>query len=290
MLCACGLLFTFRGNLWNIGIEGQVIMGAVCATAVLRSGIQSDIPWLVLGLSFCAGVAGGAAWAVIAGLLKTKGGVHEIFGGLGLNFLAQGTILYLIFGPWKRPGTASMSGTEMLPQDLWLPTLSSIQISFPGCLCAVASVACAVFLLHYTRLGLGLRAVGNNDGASVLYGLKPGRILLIAMIASGGFAGLAGSIQVPAVYHRLIPSLSSNYGYLAFLVVMLANYRIWPTPLIAFFFACLNVGGIQLPMKLQLDSSLSGVIQGALVLSAFAAAAWRNRARKPKTENPTANR
>jgi simple sugar transport system permease protein len=103
------------------------------------------------------------------------------------------------------------------------------------------------------------------------------------MILSGGFAGLAGSIQVTAVYHRLIPSISSNYGYLALLVVMLANYRIWPTPLIAFFFACLNVGGIQLPMKLQLDSSLSGVIQGALVLSAFAIHAWRTRIPKQKT-------
>jgi len=178
-----------------------------------------------------------------------------------------------------------MSGTEMLPHDLWLPYLSSIRISLPGCLCAIVSIGCSVFLLRYTRLGLGLKAVGSNDTASILYGLKPGRTMLVAMIFAGGFAGLAGSIQVTAVYHRLIPSISSNYGYLALLVAMLANYRVWPTPLIAFFFACLNVGGIQLPMKLQLDSSLSGVIQGALVLAAFALHAWRTQAQKQKPGN-----
>lgn len=107
--------------------------------------------------------------------------------------------------------------------------------------------------------------------------------MLIAMIFAGGCAGLAGSVQVTGVYHRLIPAISSNYGYLALLVVMLANYRVWLTPVIALFFACLNVGSIQLPMKLQIDSSLSGVIQGALVLAALAMNAWRIRTRRKET-------
>jgi simple sugar transport system permease protein len=97
------------------------------------------------------------------------------------------------------------------------------------------------------------------------------------MIFAGGFAGLAGSLQVSGVYHRLIPAISSNYGYLSLLVVMLSNYNIWIVPLVAFFFACLNVGSIQLPMVLQLDSSLSGVIQGALVLATLGVHAWRRQ-------------
>ena len=101
--------------------------------------------------------------------------------------------------------------------------------------------------------------------------------MILAMIFAGGFAGLAGSGQVSGVYHRLIPAISSNYGYLALLVVMLSNYNIWLVPLIAFFFGCLNVGSIQLPMVLQLDSSLSGVIQGALVLATLGMHAWRSR-------------
>ena len=102
VLCSCGLLFTFRANLWNIGIEGQVIMGAIGGMAVLRfPGLEN--PYVILSLSFIAAMIAGAAWGLFAGLLKTRGGVHEIFGGLGLNFVAQGFILWLIFSlfaPW----------------------------------------------------------------------------------------------------------------------------------------------------------------------------------------------
>ncbi|MCP4627047.1 MAG: ABC transporter permease, partial [bacterium] len=112
---------------------------------------------------------------------------------------------------------------------------------------------------------------------SFLFGLKPGRYMLLAMLLAGGFAGLAGSIQVTGIYHRLLPNISSNYGYLALLVVMLSNYNIWWVAAVALFFACLNVGSIQLPMMLQIDSSLSGVIQGALVLGTLAIYAWRSK-------------
>jgi simple sugar transport system permease protein len=128
-----------------------------------------------------------------------------------------------------------------------------------------------------TRLGLALKGIGNNPKAAYLHGLKTGRFMLYAMGLAGGCAGLAGTFQVTGVYHRLIPSISSNYGYLALLVVMLANYRVWGTPGIAFFFACLNVGSIQLPMMLKLDSSLSGIIQGTLVLAFLLVHVWRNR-------------
>jgi simple sugar transport system permease protein len=276
-LCGCGLLFTFRINLWNIGIEGQVMMGAVFTTALLRYGIQSNQPGVFLGLSLLAGMIGGALWALIAGFLKAKGGVNEIFAGLGLNFVAQGIVLWLIFGPWKRPGVASMSGTETFPIKMWLPLLTSIRLSPVALLIVIVSLIFTGLLLRYTRIGLNLKAIGNNMTAAFLFGLKPGWYMILAMIFAGGFAGLAGSLQVSGVYHRLIPAISSNYGYLALLVVMLSNYNVWLVPAVAFFFACLNVGSIQLPMVLQLDSSLSGVIQGAFVLAALGVHAWRKR-------------
>ncbi|MFC1856942.1 ABC transporter permease [Thermodesulfobacteriota bacterium] len=276
-LCACGLLYTFRIGLWNIGIEGQMIMGAVFATALLRFGVESHFPVFFICLSFIAGMLGGALWALLAGILKTKGGVNEIFAGLGLNFVAQGIVLWLIFGPWRRPGIASMSGTEPLPVKLWLPHLGSLRLSAVGLAFAVIAILLTALMLRYTRIGLSLRAVGSNPFAATLFGIRPGRYMLLAMIFAGGFAGLAGNFQVTAVYHRLLPAISSNYGYLALLVVMLANYNIWIAPPVAFFFACLNVGSIQLPMMLQLDSSLSGVIQGALVLATLAVHAWRTR-------------
>lgn len=281
-LCACGLLYTFRIGLWNIGVEGQIMMGAVFTTAALRLGIDSGMPALLIGLSLLAGAAGGAVWALLAGFLKTKGGVNEIFAGLGLNFVAQGIILWLIFGPWKRPGVASMSGTELFPQQFWLPQLSLLRLSPIGIALATAGLIVTALLLRYTRIGLNLKAIGNNPVAAYLFGLSPNRYMLVAMIFAGGFAGLAGSVQVGDVYHRLLPAISSNYGYLALLVVMLSNYNTWVVPAVAFFFAGLNTGSIQLPMELELDSSLSGVIQGSLVLSALALNAWRAHRKQPK--------
>lgn len=283
-LCACGLLYTFRINLWNIGIEGQMMMGAVFTTAVLRWGLESQIPFVFLGFSFGAGIIGGGVWALLAGYLKTRGGVNEIFAGLGLNFVAQGLILWLIFGPWKRPGVASMSGTEIFPTDLWLPYLTALRLSPVALTLVLLAVFLTAMMLRYTRIGLNLKAIGSNRDAAFLFGLKPGRHMLVAMVFAGGFAGVAGSVQVTGVYHRLIPAISSNYGYLALLVVMLSNYDVWLAPFVAFFFACLNVGGIQLPMMLELDSSLSGVIQGALVLATLAVHAWRSRIRRTEIQ------
>jgi ABC-type uncharacterized transport system permease subunit len=276
-LCGCGLLFTFRIGLWNIGVEGQVMMGAVFTTALLRFGVESNATVAFLGISLLAGMLGGAVWALIAGFLKTRGGVNEIFAGLGLNFVAQGIILWLIFGPWRRPGVASMSGTETFPVSLWMPLLEAQRLSPVALVTVMVALVISGMLLRYTRVGLNLKAIGGNPNAAYLFGLKPGRFMLLAMIFAGGFAGLAGSLQVSGVYHRLIPAISSNYGYLALLVVMLSNYNIWLVPPVAFFFACLNVGSIQLPMVLQLDSSLSGVIQGALVLATLGVHAWHQR-------------
>jgi ABC-type uncharacterized transport system permease subunit len=266
-LCACGLIYSFRIGLWNIGVEGQVVAGAIASTAVLRFGVESGSPSLMLLMAFAAGILGGSVWATLAGFLKTKGGVNEIFGGLGLNFVAQGITLWLIFGPWKRPGVGSMSGTELFPESLWLPTFLSGRLSPVGLAVTVLALVVAAWVLNRTRLGLALKGIGSNTRAAYLHGLNPNTYFIIAMGMAGGCAGLAGAFQVTGVYHRLIPVISSNYGYLALLVVMLANYRVWGSPWIAFFFACLNVGSIQLPIVLKLDSSLSGIIQGTLVLT-----------------------
>ena len=278
-LCACGLLFSFRIGLWNIGVEGQMVAGAIATTAVLRFGVESGAPSLMLITAFAAGMLGGSLWAILAGFLKTKGGVNEIFGGLGLNFVAQGITLWLIFGPWKRPGVGSMSGTEVFPEPLWLPTLLSNRLSPAGLVLTVLALAGATWVLNRTRLGLALKGIGSNPKAAYLHGLDPSTYFIIAMGMAGGCAGLAGAFQVAGVYHRLIPVISSNYGYLALLVVMLANYRVWGSPWIAFFFACLNVGSIQLPIVLKLDSSLSGIIQGALVLTTLLVYGLRRKAR-----------
>ncbi len=269
LLCASGLLFTFRAGLWNIGIEGQMIMGAIWATAVLRLLENTLPPGLLISCAMAGGLLGGGLWGMLTGILRNRGGVNEIFGGLGLNFVAQGVILWLIFGPWKRAGIASMSGTDLLARDLWLSTPAGWRVAPVALTLAISAFLLTTLLLSNTRFGLQLKAVGKNQQAARLFGIRPELVGLTAMMAGGGLAGLAGCLQVVAVYHRLIPSISSGYGYLGLLIVMLAGYRAAAVPFIALFFACLAAGSIQLPIVLQIDSSLSGVIQGACVFSAL---------------------
>ncbi len=267
LLVTCGLLATFTAGLWNIGIEGQITVGAIFTTGVMRLFLGSSLsPVLVIIISILAGMVGGAVWAALAGVLKTFGGVNEIFGGLGLNFIATALNIGLIFGAWSRPGVASMSGTEPFPEQFWLPTLQDFRVSMWSIALAIIGLVIIYFMLQGTHFGLRLKAVGKGMKSAFRMGIPTWQHMMLSFIICGLFAGLAGALQVTAVYHRLIPSISSGYGFLGLMIAMLINYQaLWLAP-IALFFAALNIGGIQLPIVLKLDSSLTGVLQGSLVL------------------------
>jgi simple sugar transport system permease protein len=278
MLVSAGLLITFSAGLWNIGIEGQIMLGAIFTTGAIRLFQDTPLPpGLVIAISILAGMLGGALWAALAGALKTFGGVNEIFGGLGLNFVATAISLWLIFGPWKRPGVASMSGTEPFDTSFWLSTFPSLRLSPWALALAILSVIVVYFLLQGTYFGLRLKAVGKNPRASYLLGIPTWQYMILAFVLCGALGGLAGAMQVTGVYHRLIPSISSGYGYMGLMVGMLVNYHpLWAAP-VALFFAALNIGSIQLPIVLRLDSSLAGVLQGVLVLFVLLAEGARQK-------------
>ncbi len=267
LITTAGLLVTFSAGLWNIGIEGQIIVGAIFATGLLRTLQNSSLPvGIILALAILAGVIGGVLWASLAGALKTFGGVNEIFGGLGLNFVAGAAVLWLIYGPWRRPGVASLSGTEAFPARLYLPNLPGLHISLVSLLLGAFSIIFVYILLRGTYIGLRLKAIGKNIRAAYTLGVPTWQYMMLSFAICGAFAGLTGALQVTAVYHRLLPSISSGYGFLGLLVAMLINYQaIWVAP-VALFYAALNTGSIQLPISLRLDSSLAGVLQGVMVL------------------------
>ena len=267
LLVTAGLLITFSAGLWNIGVEGQIVLGAIGTAWVFRQFVDSTLsPALIISLAILGGMVVGALWASFAGALKTFGGVNEIFGGLGLNFVSTALTLYLIFGPWKREGVASMSGTEPFPDQFALPQLPELRISLWALGIALVGIVIVYFILQGTYFGLKLKAVGKNFRAAYLLGIPTWQYSMYSFLICGALAGIAGGIQVAAVYHRLIPSISSGYGYLGLMVAMLINYQaIWAIP-VALFFAALNIGSIQLPIVMKLDSSLAGVLQGVLVL------------------------
>jgi simple sugar transport system permease protein len=278
LLVTAGLLVTFSAGLWNIGVEGQVVLGAIATTWAYRYFLESSLPpALIITLAILCGMIGGAIWAGLAGLLKVFGGVNEIFGGLGLNFVSTALTIYLIFGPWKRPGVASMSGTVPFPEEFWLPLWGGLRISPWALVIALVGVVIVYFMLSGTYFGLRLKAVGKNFRSAYLLGIPTWQYSMYSFLICGALAGAAGALQVAAVYHRLIPSISSGYGYLGLMVAMLINYNaIWAVP-VALFFAALNIGSIQLPIIMKLDSSLSGVLQGVLVLFVLIASGMRQK-------------
>lgn len=275
VLTSTGLIVTFAAGLWNIGVEGQVMAGAIAASWVARS-VEGPV-WMMILLTMLAGMAGGAIWALLAGVLKVYGRVNEIFGGLGLTFVAQALITYLVIGPWKRPGVASTSGTEPFPDYAWLPTLPGLRLSLVAVAVALAAVILVYFMLRGTRFGLRLKAVGKNSRSAYLLGVPTTRYMLAAFAIGGALAGLAGTIQATGFLHRLVPAVSGGYGYLGILVALLANSSTVWVPPVSFFFAMISVGSTQLQLRLNLDSSLGGVLQGVLVLFTILAQGWQSR-------------
>jgi simple sugar transport system permease protein len=256
-------------------------MGAIAATWAARS---FDLPsFFLIPLISLSGLTGGALWACLTGFLRIYGRVHEIFAGLGLNFVAVGATNFLIFGPWKQPGTATMSGTEFFRPSALLPDLFNLSLGPVEMILAVLAIVGSVFALRGTMWGLKLKAVGNNPSASFLLGVETGKNIFLAFALAGALAGAAGAIQAIGLYHRLVPSISSGYGYLAILVVLLTgNQTLWVAP-VAFFFAAANKGSLQLPLVMHLDSSLGGVLQEVLVLFVVLARGIQARIWRPKT-------
>lgn len=277
LLASAGLVITFAAGLWNIGVEGQIIVGAIAATWVARS-LPGPV-WVILPATIIAGAIGGLLWALIAGVLKTYGGVHEIFGGLGLDFVAAGMVVYLVLGPWKRTGVASTSGTDIFREPAWMPEFEAFGTSWPVVPVALglASVFAVWLLLRGTRFGLRLKAVGRNPQSSFLLGIPTNRYILGAFAIGGALAGVAGTVQVAAFHHKLVPSISGGYGFLGILVVLLASFSaVWVAP-IALFFVAISVGSTQLDLRLGLDSAYGGVLQGIIVLFVMIGGAWSAR-------------
>jgi simple sugar transport system permease protein len=278
VLASAGLVVTFSAGLWNIGVEGQIVMGAVAASWVARE-VHVGTPTIIT-VALLAGLVGGLLWGLLAGALRVYGRVNEIFGGLGLDFVATGFVVYLVIGPWKRAGIASTSGTDPFPREAWLPTIGN-KLAPIAVILAVLAVVGVYLLMRGTYFGLRLKAVGANPASAFIVGIRTHRYLLAAMAIGGALAGVAGTIQAIGFQHKLVPAISGGYGFLGILVVLLTAYRAALIAPIAFFFVMISVGSSQLSLRLGLDSSIGGVIQGSLVLIAILVGGWQvQRARR----------
>ncbi len=296
-----GLVLTFTAGLWNIGVEGQVIMGAIGATWAVRLFAEQNMLGLGLGrteilaASFVFAAASGALWAGVAGVLKTRGGVNEIFGGVALNFIAQTFNMYLISngGPWQPQGSRATE-TARFPEIARLPALEEYRRLSPTTIyITLAAFALVFFIMYISRWGLQLRAMGKNQKSAYLLGVRTERNVLAAMALCGSMAGLAGAFRVlaPDVI-KLTAQPSGGIGFLAILVVLLSSSAVILVPFVSFVFAVLSKGGQRMESgfrwdhDLELDRSLVRVLQSTIVLMVVLAFGARNRFFPPRTAQP----
>ena len=262
-LASLALIITFSTGLWNIGIEGQIVLGAIGATVIAKSflgdNIMSPLYQIILGISF------GSLWGLFCGFLKVKFNVHEIFGGLGLYFVGSGAIIYLILGPWSKEGIASTSGTDIFNKASWFPTFSDLNIPALPILIVAIILTLSIIFLGFTKAGLKLKATGTNPDSTEKFKFNSGSYIIIAFAITGAIAGLAGVFQASVFHHKLVPSISGGYGFLSILIVLASGKRIIPTMILALFFSAMIAGGSQLQLRLNLHSSLISIILSSVV-------------------------
>ena len=268
-LVSIGLVVTFRAGLWNIGVEGQMMMGALFASwgaqfILLDESLSPLLNIVLIALS----ALGGMFWAFLVGALKVRLGVNEIFGGVALNALVNVISIYMISGPWQPRIGGSAQGTEPFPTAALLPEHST---QFPVNLFMIglvlAAFALVLVMLNATRWGLNLKAVGKNMRSARLLGVATERTSMSALLVCGALAGMAGAYRVLFTFDNLRPLSSGGIGFLGLLVVLLLSIRLLWVPFIAFAFAAILTGSTRLQITLKLDSSLAGVLQGTLVLA-----------------------
>jgi general nucleoside transport system permease protein len=293
LICASGLMLTYTAGLWNIGVEGQVAVGAIFATIIARGVTSADTSPFILPAELLLAMLGGGLWALLTGLLKVFGGVNEIFGGVALNFIATNILLWLLNGDWK---VGNYPQTNDFAPAALIPRLEGSRLSVVALLVAVAAYISIYAVLRGTRWGLQLRVAGKNDRSAFLLGVPTARTNLLAMFFCGALAGLAGAFLVLLMRGRLIPGISGGIGFMGILIVLLANQKAGWLPFIALFFALLPVGGLKLASSLdtsvQIDASLGNVFQSGLVLVALltngVALRWAEwRAKKQAREEKT---
>jgi general nucleoside transport system permease protein len=276
VLVSMGLVLTFRAGLWNIGVEGQMVMGGLFAAGFVFSSGVSD-PVISVLLSVVAAMVGGGLWAALAGILKTRFGVNEIFSGVALNALANQITLQLIVGPWRPTDSDKAQYSRDFPDYAMLPAMArDFDVSLLAILLSLISVGLVLYLIWQTRWGLNLKATGRNARSALLLGVPVGASAISAMVICGALAGIGGMHRVLFTYDHVRSGFSGQIGFLGLLVVLLVGSRSWLVPIVALIFSLILAGSTQLQF-LNVDTSLTGVLQGALVLLVLLFSGWRDR-------------
>ncbi len=263
VLTGLAVATALRVGLWNIGGEGQLIVGAIAATGVGLYATMLPGGLLLVGMML-AGCVGGAAWAAIAAVPRALIGLNEIIVTLFMNYIAILFMDYLIFGPWADPKAFGFAYSRALPDSAILPLIPGAGVHI-GILLAILVAIGAWWLMDHTPWGFSVRVSGGNPRAAEYLGLKISRRLVIVLAISGAIAGLAGAIELTGVTNRLQEGISVNYGYSGVLIAFLARGRLLGVVLAAFLFAVLVVGSYALQTT-GVAQPIATIIQALIIV------------------------
>jgi simple sugar transport system permease protein len=250
--------------LWNIGCEGQLVWGGICAAGT-GLFLAPHLPsFLVIPAMIAAGAAGGGLWGLIPGLLRAFLAVNEILSTLLLNYIAIIFMEHLYFGPWRNPEGFGFPGTAQIAEAARIPHYFGSRIHL-GLVLALVFSALLYVALRRTRWGYRVRAIGANPQAARYAGFRIRTQIVVVMMISGALAGMAGMAEVSGIHFRLQQGLAVGYGYDGIIVAWLARLNPMAVPLVALLLGALIVGGEQLQSVLHLPASISMVLEAVLL-------------------------
>ena len=269
LLIALGLAVCFRSNVWNIGAEGQFVIGAVVAGGVALLADKATGRWIVLAI-LLAGVAGGMAWAAITALLRDRFNASEILVSLMLVYVADQVLGYLVYGPWKDPAGYNFPQSRTFDAATQIPRLMAGSRVSIGLLLGLAGVAALWVFLFRTRAGFAQQVGGLAPAAARYAGFSSRKALWTALLVSGGTAGLAGALEVAGPIGQLTPYVPAGYGFAAIIVAFVG--RLHPVGMVfsAVLMSMFYIGGELAQSRLGLPKSLTGVFQGLLLFTLLA--------------------
>ena len=269
LLIALGLAVCFRSNVWNIGAEGQFIVGAICAGGVALLAGKDTGRWIVLAV-LLAGIVGGMAWAGITAWLRDRFHASEILVSLMLVYVATMLLGYLVYGPWKDPAGYNFPQTKTFEAVTQIPRLMSGSRVSVGLLMALACAAGLWMFLFRTRAGFAQQVGGLAPDAARYAGFSSRKALWVALLTSGAAAGLAGALEVAGPLGQLTPYVPMGYGFAAIIVAFVGRLHPAGMVLSAVLMSMFYIGGELAQSRMGLPKSITGVFQGLLLFCLLA--------------------
>lgn len=279
LIVSAGLVIALRAGVWNIGIDGQLLIGALfagVAGSTLAGQIAPPLMWLAAAV---AGMLGGLLWALVPGILRVRWGLNEIITTLMMNYVALNVTSWLVKGPVKDPNVVPPQ-TRLIPIELRLAKIPGTGAHI-GLLVGLLAVVLVTILFRHTVVGFMLDVLGKNRQAAIHAGMPVRRLTLVALLASGALAGLAGANDILGVKGLFQGNWNPGYGFAAFALVYLARLDSrWIIPF-AYFLSFLSIGGEMMARPLGIPTYFVDMLEG-LMLLCFAVATWFERLRSPR--------